>query len=143
MIHFFSKEEEKSIITAIREAELNTSGEIRVHLEDKIKGPVLKVSIGIFKRLGMHKTKARNGVLILIAPNDRQFAIVGDEGIDAVVPEDFWDEEKNLMQEHFQRGAFCEGVCTVISQIGEKLKSNFPYQTDDENELPDEISYGN
>ena len=142
MIHFFSKEDEQSIITAIREAELNTSGEIRVHLEDKIKGPVLEVAIKLFKRLGMHKTKARNGVLILIAPNDRQFAILGDKGIDAVVPKNFWDEEKSLMQEHFLRGAFCEGVCTVISQIGEKLKSHFPYQSDDENELPDEISYG-
>lgn len=142
MIHFFSKEEEESIISAIRKAELNTSGEIRVHLEDKLKGPVMDLAVRVFKRLGMHKTKARNGVLILIAPNDRQFAIIGDKGIDGVVPENFWDEEKSLMQEHFKRGAFCEGVCTVISQVGEKLKSNFPYQDDDKNELPDEISYG-
>ncbi|MCB0651868.1 MAG: TPM domain-containing protein [Saprospiraceae bacterium] len=141
MIHFFSKEEEEAIISSIRKAELDTSGEIRVHLEDKLKGPVIDLAVRVFKRLGMHKTKARNGVLILIAPNDRQFAIIGDKGIDGVVPENFWDEEKSLMQEHFKRGAFCDGVCAVISRIGEKLKSNFPYQDDDENELPDEISY--
>lgn len=142
MIKFFNPEEEKAIIAAIQEAELNTSGEIRVHLEEKIKGSVLDETVRVFKKLEMDKTKARNGVLILLAPNDRQFAIIGDEGIDAVVPEDFWNEEKNLMQEHFKRGAFCDGICIAIKQIGEKLKENFPYQQDDENELPDEISYG-
>jgi uncharacterized membrane protein len=142
MIKFFNTEEETVIIDAIRDAEECTSGEIRIHLEDKIKGPVLEEAIRIFKRLGMEKTKARNGVLILLAPNEKQFAIVGDEGIDAVVPENFWDEEKNLLQEHFKRGAFCDGLCAAITQIGEKLKNNFPYEEDDENELPDEISYG-
>lgn len=142
MIDFFSKREEQAIISAIRRAELNTSGEIRVHLEDNMKGNVLDVSVKVFKELGMDKTSARNGVLILIAPIEKQFAIIGDEGIDAVVPGNFWDEEKNLMQEHFKRGAFCDGVCNVIEQIGEKLKAHFPYQSDDVNELPDEISYG-
>jgi uncharacterized membrane protein len=121
---------------------LNTSGEIRVHLEDNMKGNVLDVSVRVFKELGMEKTSARNGVLILIAPIEKQFAIIGDEGINAVVPKNFWDEEKNLMQEHFKAGAFCKGVCKVIEQIGEKLKAHFPYQSDDVNELPDEISYG-
>ena len=142
MINFFSKREEEAIINAIRDAELNTSGEIRVHLEDNMKGNVLDVSVRVFKELGMEKTSARNGVLILIAPIEKQFAIIGDEGINAVVPENFWDEEKNLMQEHFKAGAFCKGVCKVIEQIGEKLKAHFPYQSDDVNELPDEISYG-
>ncbi len=143
MIKFFNKEEETTIISAIREAELCTSGEIRVHLEDKIKKGIMEEAVKVFKRLGMDKTKARNGVLILIAPNEKQFAIIGDEGIDTVVPENFWDEEKNLLQEHFKRGAFCDGLCLAIAQIGEKLKSSFPFEVDDENELPDEISYGN
>ncbi len=142
MIRFFSQREEEAIINAIRDAELNTSGEIRVHLEDNMKGNVLDVSVRVFKELGMDKTSARNGVLILIAPIEKQFAIIGDEGIDAVVPGNFWDEEKNLMQEYFKAGAFCKGVCKVIDQIGEKLKVHFPFQSDDVNELPDEISYG-
>ena len=142
MINFFSKLEEQAIIEAIRNAELNTSGEIRVHLEDKLKAEVLDVAVQVFKELEMDKTKARNGVLILLAPIEKQFAIIGDVGIDAVVPPDFWDEEKNLMQGFFREGHFCKGICAAIDQIGEKLKEHFPYQDDDVNELPDEISYG-
>ncbi|KAA3634925.1 MAG: TPM domain-containing protein [Bacteroidetes bacterium] len=142
MINFFSKLEEQAIINAIRAAELNTSGEIRVHLEDKLSGSVLDVAVEVFKELKMDETQARNGVLILLAPIEKQFAIIGDEGIDAVVPANFWDEEKNLMQGFFKEGAFCKGICAAIEQIGEKLKAHFPYQDDDVNELPDEISYG-
>lgn len=142
MIDFFSKLEEQAIISAIRAAELNTSGEIRVHLEDKLKGSVLDVAVEVFKELNMDETQARNGVLILLAPIEKQFAIIGDEGIDAVVPPNFWDEEKDLMQGYFKEGAFCKGICEAIGQIGEKLKAHFPYQDDDVNELPDEISYG-
>ena len=142
MINFFSNYEEQAIIEAIQGAELNTSGEIRVHLEDKVKGNVLDVAVRVFRELEMDKTQARNGVLILIAPLDKKYAILGDEGINKVVPENFWDAEKNLMQEHFKEGAFCKGICEVIGRIGVKLKEHFPYQSDDVNELPDEISYG-
>ncbi len=141
MIRFFPPEEEDRIIQAIQQAERNTSGELRVHLEEDCRGDVMKEAARIFQKLGMHKTAARNGVLIFIAPERRQFAIIGDRGINEKVPPDFWAQERDLMREHFKRGEFTEGVCAVIGQIGEKLQAYFPYQSDDENELPDDISY--
>ncbi len=90
----------------------------------------------------MDKTEARNGVLLFIAPEQKTFAILGDQGINAVVPPDFWKEERDLIQTHFRQGAFCEGICLAIAQVGEKLKIHFPVKSDDINELPDEISYG-
>ena len=89
MIRFFQPEEEDRIIDAIQEAELNTSGEIRVHLEDNLKGDVLQAAQKTFLKLEMHKTEARNGVLIFIAPEQRKFAILGDKGINEKVPKDF------------------------------------------------------
>ncbi len=141
MTGFFKPEEEERIIRAIREAERNTSGEIRVHLEADCKREALQEAVRTFRRLGMHKTEARNAVLIFIAPERREFAIIGDKGINEMVPEHFWAEERDLLQEHFRRGAFAEGICLAISHAGEKLKAFFPYQQDDTNELPDDISY--
>lgn len=141
MIRFFKPEEEQQIIDAIQQAERNTSGEIRVHLEDKLKGEVLDEAAIAFGRLKMQETQNRNGVLIFIAPNDRKFAILGDRGINEKVPANFWDEERDLMLSHFKHGAFADGICAAIAQVGDKLKAHFPYQSDDENELPDEISY--
>lgn len=141
MIRFFQPEEEDRIINAIKEAELNTSGEIRVHLEDNLKGDVLQAAEKTFVKLGMHKTEARNGVLIFIAPEQRKLAIVGDKGINEKVPEDFWSEERDIMLAHFKSGNHAEGVCAAVQQAGAKLKAFFPYQSDDENELPDTISY--
>ena len=141
MIRFFSKEEEEKIIESIKTAELQTSGEIRVHLLQKPKEHIMADALRIFHKLGMHETEQRNGVLILLAPEARQFAIIGDEGINNAVPEGFWEDERNVMLEYFRREAYGEGVALVIRQIGEKLKTFFPHQDDDVNELPDEISY--
>jgi uncharacterized membrane protein len=141
MVRFFPKEDEEKIIDAIQQAELNTSGEIRVHLEDKLKGEALPTAVKTFQRLQMHKTEARNGVLIFIAPEQRKFAIIGDKGINEKVPPNFWQDERDLMAQHFKKGEYTAGVCAVIQQIGEKLQAYFPYQSDDENELPDDISY--
>lgn len=141
MLKFFKPEEEEQIIEAIRSAEQNTSGEIRVHLEADCEGDIMEETRKVFRRLGMDKTEARNGVLILLAPERREFAILGDEGINKVVPENFWQEERDLMQEHFRNGAFAEGICKAVERAGEKLKAYFPYQQDDTNELPDDISY--
>lgn len=141
MIKFFNKEEEERIIKAIQSAELNTSGEIRVHIEADAEGDILDIAAKTFNRLGMHETKARNGVMIFLAPERKEFAIIGDQGINDVVSENFWDTERDLMQGQFRMGQFCEGICLAIQQVGAKLKQFFPYQSDDENELPDEISY--
>lgn len=143
MIKFFKPEEEALIIAAIRRAEMATSGEIRVHLEDNPKKEALAEAKRIFQKLGMHKTQDRNGVLILLAPEQKQFAIIGDEGIDKVVEGDFWESERDLLQDHFRRGAFCAGIVAAVDLIGERLKAYFPRQEDDRNELSDDISYGN
>jgi uncharacterized membrane protein len=89
----------------------------------------------------MDRTELRNGVLLFLAPEKKEFAILGDEGIDKKVPEHFWEEVRDLMQKHFREGDFAEGVCRGVALAGQKLKEFFPYQKDDKNELPDDISY--
>jgi uncharacterized membrane protein len=140
--NFFSSEDKKEIEAAIKEAESNTSGEIRVHIENKCKGEVLDRAAFLFKQLGMEKTKLRNGVLFYLALKNRKFAILGDRGINAVVPENFWDEIAAMMTEKFKEGKFKEGLVQGILRAGEHLKAHFPHQKDDVNELSDEISFG-
>ena len=140
--NFFTKEEQKQIVAAIQAAEKETSGEIRLHLESRCKGDPLQRAILIFQKLKMHETKQRNGTLIYLAVKDRKFAIFGDAGINKVVPENFWEDVKEIMRDHFSRGEFLQGILAGIERIGEKLKTYFPYQQDDVNELSDEISMG-
>lgn len=142
MINFFKPEEETLIIAAIRKAEAKTSGEIRVHLEENTRSGAMREAKRIFRKLGMHKTKDRNGVLILMIPEKKTFAIIGDQGIDDVVEDNFWDSERDLIQGYFREGHFCAGLVAAIDQIGTKLKAYFPVQEDNQNELPDDISYG-
>ena len=139
---FFKEEEKAAIVEAIKKAELKTSGEIRVHIESKCKGSELARAAQVFKILGMHKTKQRNGVLIYLAFGDRKFAIIGDAGINKVVPKDFWEEIKETMLNRFARRKFGKGIVAAIEIAGEKLAEFFPYQSDDVNELPDDISFG-
>ena len=142
MVDFFTLEQEARIIETIRQAEECTTGEIRVHLETDAKVDAITESKKVFRRLGMHRTKFRSGVLILLEINRREFAIIGDEGIDAIVTEDFWKEERDLMQNHFRQQDFAGGICLAIQQIGAKLKRHFPADDggENENELPNTIS---
>lgn len=140
--NFLSALEEKRVLEAIRLAEKNTSGEVRVHLESKCKGDVIKRAQKIFKKLKMHKTKLRNGVLFYIATDSHHFAIIGDTGIDNKVPPNFWDETKDLVISKLINQETVEGLEKGILKAGEKLKEFFPHQSDDENELSDEISTG-
>ena len=139
---FLGKENELLITQAIERAEHQTSGEIRVHLETKCGEDVLDRAAWLFKKLKMNETKDRNGVLIYLSINDRKFAIIGDAGINKVVPEGFWNENKEMMISHFSKGEFALGIINGIEKTGEQLKQYFPYQTNDVNELSDEISYG-
>lgn len=139
---FFTKDQEKSITDAIKEAELNTSGEIRLHIETDCKEDVLDRAAFLFEKLEMHKTELRNGVLFYLSLSDRKFAILGDAGINAVTPENFWEEIKETVISHFKKEQFAEGLSTGIKMAGEALKQHFPHQKDDVNELSDEISYG-
>ncbi len=138
---FLTEEEGTRIIEHIVEAENNTSGEIRVHFQRKLRGNVMDAAVNTFNKLEMNKTKARNGVLIFIVPSKKVFAIIGDKGINDVVPHDFWNEEKQILESHFKNKEWANGICKVIYNVGIKLKEYFPIQDDDKNELPDEISY--
>jgi uncharacterized membrane protein len=138
---FFSTEEKQQILDAIAKAELNTSGEIRLHMEDKCKIDVLDRAAYIFDKLDMHQTAQRNGVLFYLAVHDRKFAILGDAGINKVVSANFWDEIKETMLGYFKEGKFTDGLSRGILMAGEQLKANFPFQSDDVNELSDEISF--
>jgi uncharacterized membrane protein len=138
---FFSRKEKKRIQAAIREAEKNTSGEIRIHLEYKTRGPVFGHAQKVFQRIGMTKTAQRNGVLIFLATWDKKFAVLGDVGINEKVPEGFWNDVVQIMQAHFKQNKFAEGISEAVLRIGEKLKAYFPYQVSDKNELSDNISY--
>ena len=140
-ISILNDEEDRRVVEAIKQAELNTSGEIKVHIENRCKGNVEERSLYVFDKLKLHETKLRNGVLIYLAVRDHKFAILGDEGINKVVGDGFWNDVKDLMQAHFKEGRFAEGLEQGIQRCGEKLKTYFPYQSDDINEIPDEISY--
>lgn len=140
-ILFFSKKEKESIVQAIHEAEKKTSGEIRVHLVKNVKGHVLEHAREIFDRIGMSRTKHRNGILILMVLDSKQFAIVGDQGIHEKVPATFWNDIVSGMAEHFKQNAFSEGLKEAVLRVGSKLSEYFPIEPNDENELSDEISY--
>jgi uncharacterized membrane protein len=138
---FFTKEQQAQIFAAVKEAEQETSGEIRVHIESSLKGDVLDRAAWLFKKLGMHKTVERNGVLFYLAVNQRQFAILGDAGINAKVPDGFWDDISELLKRNFKEGKFTEGLSEGILLAGKHLKIHFPHIADDVNELRDEISF--
>jgi len=141
-INFFSKEDKDLIKSAVQEAELNTSGEIRVHLDNHCREEVMDRASWWFGKLGMQKTEQRNGVLFYLAVKDQKFAILGDAGINAVTPDDFWDNIKEKMLTRFKEEKFSTGLQEGILMAGEQLKEHFPYQDDDVNELSDEISFG-
>lgn len=138
---FFTKEEQQKIVAAIKEAELNTSGEIRVHIENHCKEEALERAAEVFYDLKMDRTAARNGILFYLAVKDRKFAIIGDEGINKEVEHDFWNDIKDEMISNFKENKFAEGLIVGILKCGDKLKEYFPYQNDDVNELSDEISF--
>lgn len=142
VVDFFTEQEKKQITDAIKAAERNTSGEIRVHVEGRCKDDVLDCAAYWFEQLKMHQTAERNGVLFYLAVTDRKFAILGDAGINAKVPDDFWEATKELMLSRFKEGRFADGLSEGILMAGDQLKEHFPHQDDDVNELSDDISFG-
>jgi len=139
---FFSDQEKEDIKQAIMNAELDTSGEIRVHIENSLTGDVLDRAAFVFRQLGMNKTELRNGVLIYLAVKNRRFAIIGDRGIHKVVPEHYWDDIKANMLNHFRENRFTDGLIEAIASAGTQLKKHFPHKRGDVNELSDEVSFG-
>jgi uncharacterized membrane protein len=139
----FSQEQEAIIVAEIRAAEIHTSGEIRVYVEDYcFKDSPLARAAEIFHLSKMTETVNRNGVLIYIAEHSRQYAIYGDQGVFHKEPPEFWLSEKVGLREHFRKGQFAEGVIHLIQVVGDMLSKHFPDTDNKRNELPDEIIYG-
>lgn len=140
--NFFSSEQLKQIESAIQSAERNTSGEIRVHIENHCQGDAVEGAQKLFHKIGMDKTDLRNGVLFYLATKDKKFAIIGDEGIHKHVSAGFWDLVRDKMQEQFKHEKFTEGLSEGIAMTGSELKKYFPLSASDKNELSNEIIFG-
>lgn len=137
---FLARLDQQRIVDGIGAAEKQTSGEIRVHVQPKATGGTIRfVAERTFERLGMTKTKDRNGVLLFIASEENQFVILGDQGINDRVPAGFWDDIAAQLTIHFKRGEFTEGIVNAVTAVGEHLRAYFPYAPDDVDELPNEI----
>lgn len=139
---FIGVDGELKIVNSIKEAEINTSGEIRVHIESKCGDNPVDRALYLFHFLKMDKTVMRNGVLFYVAVKSRRFAVIGDKGINDAVPDDFWDSIKLQLESDFKAENYINGLAIAISKAGQSLKEYFPYKSDDVNEQPDEISYG-
>jgi len=137
---FLTTQQEKEVIQAIQNAEKNTSGEIRVHIENKTEKPTLERAKEVFLCLKMDQTQQQNGILLYVGVTSRKFAILGDEGINKMIPEGFWDEEKKIVLAYSSKNKYKEGLVLAIEKVGKKLKNYFPYEKDDTNELTNEIS---
>ena len=144
MTSFLTPAQDAALVAAIRQAEITTSGEIRVHLEDTCPTPEpLDRAAQVFGELNMHKTAARNGVLFYLAWQSRQFAVIGDAAINSVVPDDFWETTKETVLEQFRRKNYVLGLERGIKMVGEQMQRYFPYHaSSDQNELDDAISFG-
>jgi len=139
---FLSASEEQEIVNAILKSEKYTSGEIRVHIETSTSKDHYKRAQEVFHVLKMDNTKHGNAVLIYIAVEDHKFVIYGDKGIDAAVPDGFWDATKEVIQYYFKMGEYKEGIIQGVLKAGAELQSHFPWHINDSNELNDEISRG-
>ncbi len=137
----FTNEQQEQISSAIATAEKATSGEIRIAVDKNCPGDAFERATSYFAKLGMDKTSRHNGVLIYLAHEDRKFAIIGDRGINKVVPEDFWETTKVAMQAHFASGNLAQGIIAGIMLAGEKLATFYPFESGDINELPNEIVF--
>lgn len=142
-MELFSTEEQDRIVQAISVAEAKTSGEIRLVIDKKLKAAsAIDAAVTYFRKLEMQKTAQANGVLIYMALDDHEFAIIGDRGINTKVVANFWDDTKELMVSFFRQGDLVQGLIAGIHDIGEQLQAYFPRSEDDVNELPDDIYFG-
>jgi uncharacterized membrane protein len=139
---FLTREDEVRILAAIREAEMRTSGEVRVHVEEKFKGEPFERAEWWFHKLKMHKTAERNSVIVYICLQSKMFAIFGDKGIHEKVGAAFWQKLVMEMENNFRDGRVTEGIIETVHEISDALAMHFPYQKEtDVNELSDEVSY--
>ncbi len=139
---YFSREEKQAIVAAIRDAESNTSGEIRVYFERSTKNmTVMERAFRAFKKLRMEETTEGNAVLFYVAFGDHECAILGGSGIHAKVGDQFWEEELEILKSHFRKDEYVLGLQTAIRLAGERMAEYFPKKKEDVNELDDEIYF--
>jgi uncharacterized membrane protein len=142
---FFSAEDKEQIVESIRMAEKETSGEIRIYVESK--NPYVDAidrAAEIFYKLKMQETDHRNAVLLYVAMDHQELALFADEGIYQKTGADYWNNAVKNMIARFTKDNVSNGIEQCVKQIGETLKETFPYNpTEDKNELPDEIVFGN
>lgn len=139
---FLTESQEELIVQAIEQAELQTSGEIRIHLESSCTGDHFQRVQEVFVELGMHETAQRNGVLIYVAYDDHALYVIGDEGINTQVESDFWQCTVDAMLDEFRKGDFCAGLLAGVNRAGERLATLFPRTADQRNELSNTLSKG-
>ena len=140
---FFTAEEQRRMVDAIQNAEKNTSGEVRVFVEGKCSYVnAVDRAQEIFFKLQMDKTKDRNAVLLYMAIDDHQLALFADEGIYQRLGADYWNKEVQTILSSFTKHDILGGICRGVTDIGDALKEQFPYETADRNEIPDEIIFG-
>jgi uncharacterized membrane protein len=140
---FLNRLEHERIISAIREAESKTSGEIRVYIQrGKFETDAVTVAQKKFRTLGMYKTQQRNAVLVFVAPRAHKFAVVGDQAIHEKCGEQFWQHVVDGMRVHFQNEKFSHALTEAINEVGKVLATHFPRTSSNANELPDEIIEG-
>jgi uncharacterized membrane protein len=139
--NFFTKQEINDLVQSIKRAEKLTSGEIRVHVEDSCKKPVLIRAEEIFLKNKMNKTKDRNAILFYMAVKTRNFAVAGDSGIHQKVTQQFWESINEMVLQYFKQEKFSEGLCKGIELCGQQLQKYFPLQENDKNEQSDEVSF--
>ncbi|MBI3875751.1 MAG: TPM domain-containing protein [Verrucomicrobia bacterium] len=137
---FLNQLNHDDIVAAIKSAEAKTSGEIRVFISHKQRADALDAAQRRFAKLGMTKTRERNAVLIYVAPLTRKFAVVGDTGVHTKCGEPFWKELAAVMETHFRKGEFTQGILRGIDRAGDLLAQHFPRKPDDQNELPDSVA---
>lgn len=137
---FLTAEEKEKIVAAIEKAEAMSSGEIRVHLATWGLGDPYQKAKKVFQRLGMTRTKDRNGILFFIVVNKHQFVLLGDRGIHEKVHQEFWESLKAILETRFKQGQIADGLIEAIAHCGEQLQRYFPYHEGDTNELSNAIT---
>jgi uncharacterized membrane protein len=140
VVTFLDAGERRHVLDAVARFEAATSGEIRVHLAERSDGDPIRAAVQAFERLGMTRTRERNGVLFYVSVRDHGVAVVGDAGIHERVPEGFWANVVRSIETRFSEGKFAEGLVEGIAMAGAKLAEHFPPREGDVNELPDSLS---
>jgi len=141
---FLRSLDDTRIVSAIREAESRSRGEIRVHVAEREVADPRTEAARVFERLGMADTAERNGVLLFVAPASQSITVLGDRAVHERCGEAFWTAVVESVRGEFSAGRFTEGIVAGVRALGDELARHFPRRPgeSDLNELPDTVSHG-